>query len=168
MSFLRKLLEAEHSQSQMNAIVDWVDGDQTRFNQLVKLFLQGGYRITQLASWPLSNCAVKHPFLIRKHYRALINHMKDPKNHRAVKRNILRIFDLIEIPEKYHGELMNECIAYIENPQEAIAVQAFALGILKKLTQFYPEIRHEVEIIIESRLPSSSKGFQSRAKKYLS
>lgn len=163
---LLSLLEAAHSKTQMQKIVDWVGNDQKRFDELVKLFLTSEYRIIQRASWPLSNCAVNNPQFIKKHFKELIRHMKDAKQHSAVRRNVLRIFNHIDLPEKLHGELMSLCIAYIEDPNEAIAVQAHSLGILTKLTKLYPEIRAEVQLIINSRLPRATAAFKSRAKKY--
>lgn len=161
------LLETEHSLAQMRSIVDYVGSDVERFDSLMKIFLTDEYRIIQRASWPLGNCAEMHPKLIQKHLKKLLKHMRDSKQHPAVKRNLLRIFDRIEIPEKFHGELLNDCITYIADPGEAIAVQAFSLGILQKLTLIYPEIKHEVETIIDSRLPNATPAFTSRAKKYL-
>lgn len=164
---LLTLLQAEHSKAQMQKIVDWIGNDQQRFDNLVKIFLTGEYRIIQRAAWPLSQCAKKYPALVNKHYKSLLQQMQDPKQHPAVKRNVLRIFDNIEIPQKYHGRLMTLCMDYIADPKEPIAVQAFALGVLKKLATFYPEIRPEVEIIIASRLPNATAAYCSRARAFL-
>lgn len=164
---LINMLTTEHSKSQMQAIVNYIDGDAAKFNELVKIFLTGEYRIIQRASWPLSNCIDRHPALAKKHLEKLFRHMKDAKQHPAVRRNVMRIFDIVTIPKNMHGELMNESIDCIANPSEAVAVQAFALGILQKLTKFYPEIRYEVELIIESRMPGATPAFSSRAKKYM-
>jgi len=62
---------------------------------------------------------------------------------------------------------MNLCFDYIASPVEAVAVKAFALTILQKIAQFYPEIKDEVKIIIEDRWEVESPAFKSRAKKFL-
>ena len=49
---LLKLLRAEHSKKQTDRIVDYIGADKDRFALLMKLFLQGEYRITQRAAWP--------------------------------------------------------------------------------------------------------------------
>jgi hypothetical protein len=54
---LLKLLRAEHSKKQTDRIVDYIGADKDRFALLMKLFLQGEYRITQRAAWPLCSGA---------------------------------------------------------------------------------------------------------------
>lgn len=165
---LKEFLEAEHSQKQMLEIVKEIGSNQKKFDTLVQLFLLGEYKISQRASWPLSNCIALHPRLINKHYKELIRHMKDDKQHPAVRRNVLRAFDLIKnIPEAYHGELMDACFAYISNPNETIASQAFSLGVLHKLSRLYPEIKNELLVILENNMLNASAGFKSRALKIL-
>lgn len=164
---LMNLLIAEHSKSQMQAIVSFVGNSQARFDALVIIFLENDRKLTQRASWPLSNCVEHHPGLVQKHLKQLLNKMNDPQQHPAVKRQVLRIFDMVEIPRSLHGQVMDVCINTIASTTEAVAAQAFALGILQKLTTIYPEIRHEVKTIIDSRMPYATAGFKSRAAKYL-
>ena len=61
---LLKAIEKEHSKSQCEKIVRYVGSDKERFGQLMQLFLNGEYRTTQRAGWPLSICVENHPALI--------------------------------------------------------------------------------------------------------
>lgn len=162
------MLQNGQSKVQTDKIVAWVGIDQQRFDQLFQLLFDDCFRIVQRASWPISYCAIKHPQLLKKHYTKLLRKLDVNNQRSAVKRNILRILDQIEnIPSKYHGQIMNYCFKCIENPNEEIAPQAFSLGILKKLSSVYPEIKSELKSIIEIRLPNASAAFKSRAKKIL-
>ncbi|GAB3418029.1 hypothetical protein [Niabella aquatica] len=166
---LLSVFQKPYTKQQAHEIVNWVGAHQKRFDSLLKIFLsEENAAIIQRASWPLSYCAAKHPHLINKHYTKLLAQMCAPGKPTAVRRNILRTFDqLKELPELYHGAIMDACFRYIEDPNEAIASQAFALGILAKLAKIYPEIKSELDIIIESRLPNAAPAFKSRAKKIL-
>ena len=164
---LRETILAEHSKVQTNAIVKWVGNSQERFDALFHLFLKDEYRVVQRAAWPLSYCVIEHPQLIQKHFKDLVTNLHNPKLSGAVKRNTLRLLQHVPIPEKFHGEIMNLCFDYITSPAEAVAVKAFALTILQKIAQFYPEIKDEVKIIIEDRWEVESPAFKSRAKKFL-
>ena len=62
---------------------------------------------------------------------------------------------------------MNLWFDYIASPVEAVAVKAFALTILQKIAQYYPEIMDEVKIIIEDQWEVESPAFKSRAKKFV-
>ncbi|HMK05536.1 MAG TPA: hypothetical protein VK489_15150 [Ferruginibacter sp.] len=73
----------------------------------------------------------------------------------------------MEIPEKYHGEIMDICFKYLESPTEALAVKVFSMSVLGKLAKKYPEIMQELKLLIEDQLPRQTAGFRSRAKKIL-
>src|SRR5690242_9976609 len=104
---LRKTILEEHSKSQTNKIVKWIGGDQKRFDELFKIFLNDEYRVVQRAAWPLSYCVMAHPRLIRKHFSRLVKNLQKPGTGDAVKRNSIRLMQQIPIPEKLHGEVMN-------------------------------------------------------------
>ena len=165
---LRKIILTEHSKAQTMKIVKWVGNSQQRFDELFKLFLNAEYRITQRAAWPISYCVIDHPDLIKKYYKQLIEELKKPDIHVAVRRNIVRLLQKIEIPQQYHGELMDICFKFIARPDEAVAVKAFSITILQKLSILYPQIRHEIKLIIHQRWDYESNAFKSRAKKILS
>lgn len=164
---LRDALLAEHSKAQKNTIVEWIGTSQRRFDELFGLFLTDEYRVVQRAAWPLSYCVVVHPFFIKEHFKKMIDYLHQPGLPDAVKRNTLRLLQHVNIPAKYHGELMDLCIKYISSHTEPAAVKAFALTILQNLSQYYPEIKGEVKIIIEDRWDRETPAFRSRAKKFL-
>jgi hypothetical protein len=164
---LRNTILVEHSKAQTTKIVNWIGNSQTRFDELFHLFLNSEYRIVQRAAWSVSNCVIKHPDLIKKYFKQLIELLKKSGLHVAVRRNIVRLLQHIEIPAKYHGEIMDICFKFIAQPDEAVAVKAFSITILQKLSVTYPPIRQELELIIKERWNYESKAFKSRAGKLL-
>lgn len=164
---LRQTILSEHSKSQTDKIIAWVGQSQARFDELLNLFLQDEYRVTQRAGWPLSYCARLHPSLINKHFGKLIKNLKRKDLHPAIKRNTVRIFENIPIPKRYHGAIMNQCFEYIQSNEEAVAVKAFSLTILENLLPLYPDIKNELKLIIEERWEHETAAFHSRAKKIL-
>ncbi|MGN7787098.1 hypothetical protein ACTJIJ_21370 [Niabella sp. 22666] len=162
-------LQKGYSKEQADEVVNWIGNNPKHFDELLKVFLtHKDYRIVQRAAWPLSYAAIHQPQLIDKHYKKIVKHLDVPGQPAAVRRNILRIFDqLPEIPEDYHGVLMDRCFEYIADPDETIAAQAYALGILDKLTKIYPEILPELKTVIEVRMLNAAPAFKSRGKKIL-
>jgi hypothetical protein len=153
------------SLAQRNRIVRYIGNDKTRFRELVKLFFQGEYRLTQHAAWPLSYCIQNQPDLVKPHLKKFIDKLLDQHAHPAVKRNIIRLFQFIIIPKKYHGRVMDLCFHFINSPGEAIAVKAFSLHILENMSKTYPEIFSELKSVIEARWDFESPAFRSRARK---
>lgn len=157
----------EHSKAQTQKFIDWVGTSQTRFDELVQLFLGDEYRVTQRAAWPLSYIAIAHPQLVKKHLPVFVKLLGNPKLHKAVRRNVVRLLQFVEIPKKLHGEVMNYCFDFIADVNEAAAVKAFSLTILENLSKKYPEIKGEIKTIVEERWDYESVAFHSRAKKFL-
>jgi len=164
---LREQLLKEHSRANCDKIVKWIGSDQKRFDELVFIFLNEEYRLVQHAAWPLSYAAINHPQLVKKHFAKLVKNLKKPGIHDAVKRNTVRLLQEIEIPEKYHGEIMDACFSYIVSPNEPVAVKAFSLTVLERLSHLYPEIKNELKVVIEERWDYETAAFHSRARKIL-
>ena len=164
---LRSTILSEHSKANCNKIVRWVGSSQQRFDELLNLFLHSEYRINQRAAWPLSYCVIDHPQFISKHFSKLVKNLHKPGIHDSVKRNTVRLLQHIEIPKKFHGEIMDICFRYLSSPDEPVAIKAFSLAILHNLSKQYPEIKNEIKLIIEERWEHETAAFHSRAKKFL-
>ncbi len=164
---LRETILAEHSKANCTKIANWVGNSQKRFDELFNLFLNSEYRITQRAAWPISYCVIDHPDFISKHFSKLVKYLYKPGIHDSVKRNTVRLLQHIEIPKKFHGEIMDLCFHYISSPDEPVAIKAFSLTILQNFSKQYPEIKNEIRLIIEERWEHETAAFKSRAKKFL-
>ena len=62
---------------------------------------------------------------------------------------------------------MEICFKYLESPDEAVAIKAFALTVLGRLAKKYPEIIPEIKLLIEEQLPHQTAAFKSRAKVFM-
>lgn len=164
---LREQLLKGHTKTNCNKIVKWIGDKQDRFDKLFDLFLHGEYRVVQLAGWPLGYCVIEYPALISKHFAKLVKYMNKPGLHDSVKRNAVRLLQFVDIPAKYRGEIMDSCFRYISSPDEAVAIKAFSLTVLEKLSHHYPEIKNELKVIIEDRWEHETAAFRSRARKML-
>ena len=164
---LHQLLRSEHSKKQTDRIVRYIGDDAARFAVLMELFFKGEYRITQRAAWPLSYCVRAHPALIDPYFRPLLDNLARKDIHVAVIRNTVRLLQDVDIPKRYHGRVMSTCFDFIQSAETPIAVKAFSLTILANFSSQYPEIRAELQLIIEDQWEHATAAFRSRAKKIL-
>jgi hypothetical protein len=164
---IKTALLKEHSKKQCAAIVRFIGDDQKKFDELFDLFLYGEYRVVQRAGWPISYCVEKYPDLIKKHFTKLLKNLDKKGIHDAVKRNTVRLLQYVEIPEKFHGQVMDICFRYISSPAEAVAIKAFSITVLQNLAKRYPEIINEIKLVVEERWDYETVAFKTRAKKFL-
>jgi hypothetical protein len=163
---IHKVLIKGQSRAGTDKIVSYVGADQDKFNNLITIFLEGPYRITQRAAWPLSYCVRNHPFLIRSHFGSILKILDKEGIHDAVKRNIMRLLQDVDIPKRYQGAVVNQCFRLM-NPGEPIAVRVFAMSVLANIATLQPELKNELKVTIEDQLPYGSAAYLSRAKKIL-
>ena len=161
---LREEILREHSKNQCNYIVNYVGSSQNKFDDLFSLFLSDDKLVSQRASWPMSYCVEAHPSLLKKHLARLFKNLEKENLHPAITRNSLRALQFIDIPEEYQGVLMNCCFDYATSPTEAIAVKALSLTLLRKLSNIYPEILPELQLIIEDDPEHQTAAFKSCAR----
>jgi len=164
---IKTALLKEHSKKQCNAIVKYIGKNPGRFAELMKCFFEGEYRVTQRAAWPMSYCVEKYPGLIKPYFKKMLDNLNKPGLHDSIPRNTVRLLQHIEIPEKFHGQVMDICFRYISSPTEAVAIKAFSLVVLHKLSKQYPEILNEIKLVIEERLDYETAAFKTHAKRIL-
>lgn len=156
-----------HSRELAIKISEYASASSDRFHELMDCFLSNEYRIAQRAAWAVSIVATKHPSLIQPYIKVLVAQIGRKDVHNAVVRNSLRILQDVEIAEEFHGDVLNACFSFIEDPKILAAVKAFSLTILQNMSKYYPEIKAELKLIIEERWETETPAFKSRATKIL-
>ena len=164
---LREEILKEHSKEHALKIANYACTSKKNFKALMQCFMSDEYRLAQRAAWSVSWAAKKKPVMITPFIKDLVAVLQKSNVHTAVIRNAVRVLEAIDIPEKFHGTVMNACFNFIEQPSTPVAIKAFSLTTLFNLSKFYPEIKHEVKIIIEERWDTETAAFKSRGKKIL-
>jgi hypothetical protein len=157
----------EHSKAQCNKIVKYIGNDPKKFAELVNVFLAGPYRVAQRISWPLSCCIEQNTTLIHPHLTKILKYVQKPDVHDAVKRNVVRLLQFVDIPGKNHGTAVNICFKFFNDNREPIAVRVFSMTVLASLAREIPELKNELILLIEDQLSYGSAGFVSRGRKLL-
>ena len=164
---IREEILKEHSKTQALKIATHACLSKTNFKELMRCFMLDEYRLAQRAAWSVSWAAKKKPEMITPFIKNIVKQLQRKDVHAAVVRNSVRILEAIDIPEKFHGEVMNACFGFIETVSTPIAVKAFSLTTLYNLSKQYPEIGTELKLIIEERWDTETAAFKSRGKKIL-
>jgi hypothetical protein len=156
-----------HSKRQVVKIAGWIGCNQSRFKQLMELFLNGEPIVTQRSAWIVGYCGEKYPELITPWLPAMLKKMQEKDVHCAVKRNVTRTLQYIEIPPKYLGKVVTICFNELADPSSPIAVRAFSMYVLAKIAKDQPGIINELKLTIEQMLPHATAGLHACSRKVL-
>lgn len=175
--FLKEQILAEHSKAQTMRIVRWIGHDADRLALLMENFLgnphpvskTGGkqYRLTQRSSWAVRYVGENARELVLPWLPKMVAQLRRPGIHDAVKRNVLVVFETLEIPDDLQDELADLCFGYLADPNEAVAIHCAAMTVLEKICRKVPELKPELRLLIEEYYDRSSAGFKSRARNIL-
>src|SRR6478609_1431611 len=110
---LRKSFGSKYSKTRVNQIIRYIGNSPERLQDLIDIYLEGPYRITQQAGWVLSYCVENNPGLAKPHLKNLLAELKRPDIKDAIKRNTMRLLQFAALPKRFHEEVINHCFLYL-------------------------------------------------------
>jgi hypothetical protein len=164
---IRAELLAEHSKHQTMKIVRYIDGDRSKFKELMRCFLGDIYRLSQRAAWPVSYCIEADPHLIRPYWKTMIAELERNDAHVAVRRNVARLLQFVEIPKRHAGRIFEACYKLLDDPAQPVAVRVFSMTVAAKIAEDKPDLLHELRLIACKYPQASTAGFRSRSLRVL-
>src|SRR5262245_57128738 len=99
---IRSEILKEHSRNQTVRLAKWIRNDRSRFEELMNLFLHDEYRVVQRAAWIVKYVADDRPEWVIPYLEKMLEYCKQPV-HDAVKRNVIRVLENIQIPKELQG-----------------------------------------------------------------
>lgn len=162
---IREALLVEHSKAQTMKIVEYIGGDAERFTQLMRLFLGDTYRLSQRAAWAVNYCAELHPELVKPYFGRLIDQLERDDAHVAVRRNVARMLQFVEIPKRYQGRVFDACLALVDDPSEPVAVRCFSMTVAARLAAGSPELLNELRLVVDQHSANMTAGLRVRARR---
>ncbi|MCX6327001.1 MAG: (deoxy)nucleoside triphosphate pyrophosphohydrolase [Bacteroidia bacterium] len=121
------------------------------------------------ASWTLTKVCDKFPEIIYPYLSQMVDTLSKLDNESAL-RSFLRIISLSDV-EKInnfqHGKLADFCFNVLKSGFTAIAVKAYSMEILYRLSLIYPGLANELSASIRILLEDGSAGITSRGRMIL-
>lgn len=158
-------LAQENSKRNWQVVVDYVGNDSVKFDAVMELFLHGPHLIVQRIGQPFGTIVEKHPHFLFPYIPQLIAYLKtNPID--AVKRNVMRSFQWIELPEEYVGDIFDIGMLFLKTQTEPKAIKVFSLTVLRQICERYPALTNEVLFQLEIVMKGdASAGVLSRGAK---
>jgi 8-oxo-dGTP diphosphatase len=121
-------------------------------------------RLAFRASWTLSKVCDKFPELIYPYFSKIVESLNKIDNESTL-RSFLRIIslsDLGKINSRQHGMLADYCFSSLKSGFSAIAVKAYSMDILYRISLIYPELANELSASIRILMEDGSAGITAR------
>ena len=162
-------LQAEHSKAMTNRIAAYIGDDADKMSELMSCFFGNDMRVSQRAASCTCWVADKYPQLIEPYLEKMLLLSRTPNVHPAMPRNTMRILrELPEIPDAIIGLSTDTAFKFLETPSTPVAIRAFSMRVLYKISLKEPDLKNELKLIIETFLPHETlPGFISTAKDVL-
>lgn len=156
----------ERGREGIEALRDWVDGDETRFERVWAIMRDGESRDSARAAWLVDHCLRVWPeLLLTRQFDAFRMVTTDYPD--AVHRALMNQLREIELDPELELPLFDLCIRHIDNVRSPVAVRCHSIFLGWKIAKRHPELRTELGEVIASNLPAASAGFRNRGTKVI-
>jgi 8-oxo-dGTP diphosphatase len=139
------------------------------FMKLFEYSLSPDKSLSFRASWTLTKVCDRFPEIIYPYLGQFAENLCKIENESTI-RSFLRIIslsDLGKLNSHQHGLLADFCFRRMSSGISAIAVKAYAMEILYKLTTLYPELANELYASINILMEDGSAGITARGRNIL-
>lgn len=160
---IKTQLLSELSRTNIDYTIHTLGNDPGYFRELMNFIVSEPDPLPMRASWVAEGITLAHPEMINPYTGMLIRNLRR-YSHPGTRRNLLKIFSRMEIPEKYHGILLDVCFDWIAAEDRTLSEKVYAMQIIANHLHLYPELANEFFEILEDQIPKNSPGFVSRVR----
>jgi hypothetical protein len=162
---IHETLAIEHSKANSLKIADYIGDDATKFAELMEIFFNEEYRLSQRAAYVFMISVDRYPNLIKPYLKKLLDQLDRKDVHNSIRRNVVRALQFIEIPKNLEGQFFSKCVEFIEDMSEPIAIRAFAITVATRIAEREPELINELCLTVEKYIPNPTPAFCVRIRK---
>ena len=139
------------------------------FRKLIEYSFMNDKNLAFRSSWVLTKVCDKYPEMIFPNLSNIVEKLGVIDNE-SVQRCFLRIIslnDINEISVRHHGMLADYCFNALRSGISAIAIKAYSMEVLYKLSLIYPELANELTVSINLLQGEGSGAIQARSRMIL-
>lgn len=87
--------------------------------------------------------------------------------HVAVRRNVVRLLQFVEIPKRHEGKIFDACYNLLADPAQAVAVRCFSTSVAANIAKDQPELMNELRLVATEHPQVSTAGIRARMRRVL-
>lgn len=164
---LTEIIMNEHSKVHAEMIADIIIQQPELLDELLEIIIADKEPLSRRAAWPLRFIFKKDEQLLNSYLPVIIKKLPEVKSE-AVRRNFLYILAYSNIPQLYHGELLQYFFELLTDTSTSIAATIYSLDGFYNIARYEPDLLNELVLIIHQLIPVASAGVKSKSMKILS
>jgi hypothetical protein len=149
-------------------LVSEIENDRRKFESMLAVALLDKYPVSMRAARVLQLCAVKYPSLPEPFLNKMTSLLSGIKVD-GVRRSMLKI--LISSPvlpdEEELGHLVDDCFDWMQDKRQPVAVRAYAIDLLVKIIEQYPDLRLELITSLLAIQGNETPGMKAKCKQVI-
>lgn len=161
-----KHLDKGVSKYAMNLIADEIEANPNRIKELVEIIIENKKGISWRAAYSLDELSARNYSFFEKYADELIEFTLSSPDI-STQRHLCKLISKYPVKEKHQGKLLDFCTEKINSDKVKVAVKVHCIEIFYNISVVHPELKHELELIINDVMNKNTVAFSCRAKKIL-
>lgn len=124
------------------------------------------YPFKEYASWSFIHLCKSKKVDLQSYYPDLVDLLFKTENQ-SVLRNVVCCLDQMKITDYRESDLIDQLIAFIQNFDNKVALQVYAMRVLAEFCKKYPELGTEIEEIIVLNREGKTAAYGSAYRNFL-
>ncbi len=133
---------------------------------LIKLCYTMDYPFPQYSSWLLAHVADNYFETLKPYHPQLIDAFLDCKEP-STQRNLGNVLQRFARDNHREGELLDKLFQFLLDSETKVALKVYAMNLIFTFLKDYPELKCELQSIIEDGMTRETAAYQSAGKKIL-
>jgi hypothetical protein len=160
-----QLFKAIDKWENLGLVIEQINCSEEYFGMLMDIALNDNRPNTWRAAWIADKIHDNQPRFILPHIENMVEWVLKSSNKGKL-RHFLKLISLNEIPIQFHTLLLDFCLNIVVSDKEPPAIRVHAMQTLYKLSEYEPELKHEILAIIENEMEfHPTPGILSRGQK---
>lgn len=163
------ILERDSSRQVANEIVDYIGDSLSRFREVFYFSVNSDAPVNWRGIRALSIYADSNNEFVPSIFSDIVQNLKTTTSS-SVKRGLLRLLttNINRDIENEFSFLIDLCYSCITSSTEDVAIKIYALQLLYQITEFEPELKNELLLVLEDTLHVEKKSsYQGRGNRIL-
>jgi hypothetical protein len=158
----------DSSRRTVDMAVNTIGDNPEIFKRILDFALEDRERFAMRAARAIQMSVAKHPEIVKPYLKDIIRQMDKFKTG-GLKRSFAKMISETDwdFDEDTLGILAEICFKWVNDSNEEIAIKIYAQDILYRVSEIYPELKHELITVMEHNYPHSSVAIKSRSRKMI-